>query len=97
MNFEFGIFQPRMMWRPQLAAYLGVTPSTIDRWVELRLIPRPKYLGRRPYWDFHEVSGRLFGKHPHEERGRDEVPARRKKEAKRRRARVEFYRAKTRR
>jgi hypothetical protein len=28
----------------------GVTPKTIDRWVEREILPKPEYINGRKYW-----------------------------------------------
>ena len=34
----------------------GVCDRTIDRWVELNIIPKPTYINRRRYWDAVELD-----------------------------------------
>ena len=42
---------PRGLSRPEAAAYIGVGPTTFDRLVADRLMPRPRKIYGRRVWD----------------------------------------------
>lgn len=45
--------------KPELAAALGVSERTIDRWVNLRQFPKPAKIGRLILWRQEIVRGHL--------------------------------------
>lgn len=48
--------EPLGLRRPDAAAYLGISPSTFDEWVESRLMPRPRRVGGVVVWDREELA-----------------------------------------
>ncbi len=44
-------FVPRGLRRDDAAAYVGVSPSKFDQWVEQGVMPRPKRRDRVVIWD----------------------------------------------
>lgn len=55
---------PRGLNREQVAAYIGISPSTFDSLVEKGLMPMPRMLEARRVWDIHEVD-QAFDLLPH--------------------------------
>lgn len=48
---------PRGLSRIQAAAYLGVSPSHLDKLIRDRAMPPPKRLGGRVVWDRKQLDG----------------------------------------
>jgi len=44
-------YPPRGLSRDEAARYIGVGPTTFDRLVEERRMPRPFHIGKRVVWD----------------------------------------------
>jgi len=44
-------FTPRGLRREDAAAYIGVSPSKFDQWVERGVMPKPKRVDRIVLWD----------------------------------------------
>ena len=47
---------PRGLSRSQVAAYVGVSPSTFDAMVADGRMPKPKHIGARRVWDRRRVD-----------------------------------------
>lgn len=47
---------PRGLSRVQAAAYVGVSPTTFDRMVKDRLMPKPKRIYGRTVWDVRKID-----------------------------------------
>jgi len=48
---EIGRFQCRGLRREDAAAYVGISPSKFDNWVQRRLMPQPKRQDGVVVWD----------------------------------------------
>lgn len=44
-------YPPRGLRRPEAAAYIGVSPSTLDAMIRDGFMPKPKRYGNRTIWD----------------------------------------------
>jgi excisionase family DNA binding protein len=46
-----------LLSKQDVAGLFGVTPRTIEKWIASGALPRPRHMGRNPYWEresFHE-------------------------------------------
>ena len=50
---------PRLLPRPEAAAYVGVSPTTFDKTVTDKIMPAPKRVYRRVLWDVRELDAAI--------------------------------------
>ena len=65
-------YPPRGLSRVEAARYVGVSPSTFDKWVASRHMPRPKRIGGRVIWDRLAIDA-AFSDLPDEENAIDKI------------------------
>lgn len=68
-------YPPRGLSRVEAARYVGVSPSTFDKWVASRHMPRPKRIGGRVILDRFAIDA-AFSDLPGEENAIDRILSR---------------------